>query len=84
MIRIKECNVQFNGSRIDIMTDLMLAMVTFIQTEPFGLEVGCQMMRDIEKKAELLAGRKDSQIVEVSKLKEALKKISGNERREEE
>lgn len=79
MIRIKECNVKFNGSRIEIMADLMLAMVTFIQTEPFGLEIGRQMLRDIEEKAELLAGRKDAQMVEVSKLNEALKKIKETE-----
>lgn len=79
MIRIEKNDVQFHGSRIDIMTDLMVAMVAFIQTEPFGVEVGRQMLRDVEKHAEMIAGRKDAHMFEVSKLNEALKKIKETE-----
>lgn len=79
MIRIEKNDVQFRGSRIDIMTDLMVAMVAFIHSEPFGLEAGRQMLREVEKSAEMIAGRKDAQMFEVSKLNEALKKIKETE-----
>lgn len=79
MIRIEENDVHFRGSRIDIMTDLMVAMVAFIHSDPLGLEIGRQMLREVEKSAEMIAGRKDAQMVEVSKLNEILKKIKETE-----
>lgn len=79
MIRIKDSNVQFDGPRIEIMAELTVAMLVFIKTDPFGLEVGRQMLRELEKKAELIAGQDDAPLIKVSKLNETLKKIKETE-----
>lgn len=46
MIKIDKNNVDFKGGRLELMTDMMVAMIAFIQTEPHGTAAAVGMLSE--------------------------------------
>lgn len=46
MIRINKNDVDFKGDRLEITTDMMVAMIAFIQTEPNGTAAAIGMLSE--------------------------------------
>lgn len=46
MIRINKNDVDFKGDRLEITTDMMVAMIAFIQTEPNGPAAAVGMLSE--------------------------------------
>lgn len=55
MIKINKNDVDFNGDRIEITTDMMVAMIAFIQTEPHGTAAAVGILSECLLRAAAIA-----------------------------